>query len=118
MGEFEARLDEIEARFRAVEAEMSLPEVAAEPDRLRTLGKTYAELGDVVRPYREYRAATAEAAEAHELAEYESDEEAASFYREEAERAEATAAELRAALELLLVPKDPNDGKDVIVEVR
>jgi peptide chain release factor 1 len=118
MGEFEAKLDEIEARFQAVEAEMSLPEVAAEPDRLRTLGKTYAELGDVVRPYRAYRAATAEAAEARELAEHEPDDEAASFYREEAERSEATAAELRAALELLLVPKDPNDGKDVIVEVR
>jgi peptide chain release factor 1 len=118
MGEFEARLDEIEARFQAVEAEMSLPEVAAEPDRLRTLGKTYAELGDVVRPYREYRAATVEATEARELAAHEPDDEAAGFYREEAERAEATVAELRATLELLLVPKDPNDGKDVIVEVR
>jgi peptide chain release factor 1 len=118
MGDFESRLDEIEARFRAVEAEMTLPAVAAEPDRLRSLGKTYAELGDVVHPYREYRAATTEAAEARELAEHETEVEAAAFYREEAERAEGTAAELRARLELLLVPKDPNDGKDVIVEVR
>jgi peptide chain release factor 1 len=118
MGEFEDRLDEIEQRHRAVEAEMASPGVAADPDRLRTLGKTYAELDEVVRPYREYRAALVEAADARELAAQEQDEEAASFYREEAERADERAAALRSQLELQLVPKDPNDGKDVIVEIR
>jgi len=118
MGDFEARLDEIEARFEAVQAEMATPGVASDPDRLRSLGKAYAELGDVIRPYREYRAALVEAADARELAAQEPDAEAAAFYLEEAERAEAAASELRARLEHLLVPKDPNDGKDVIVEVR
>ena len=118
MGDFEARLDEIEARFEAVQAEMSSPAVATDPDRLRTLGKTYAELEDVIGPYRAFRAVVTEAAEARELAANETDEEAAAFYREEAERAEAAATDLRSKLELLLVPKDPNDGKDVIVEVR
>jgi peptide chain release factor 1 len=118
VGEFESRLDEIEARHQAIEAEMASPGVAADPDRLRVLGKSYAELEDVVRPYREYRAAMAEAADAQELAGQESDDEASAFYREEAERAEARATALRAQLELKLVPKDPNDGKDVIVEIR
>jgi peptide chain release factor 1 len=118
MGDFEARLDEIEARFEAVQAEMATPDVASDPDRLRELGKAYAELGEVVRPYREYRAALVEAAEARELAAQEQDAEATAFYAEEAERAETLASELRARLEHLLVPKDPNDGKDVIVEVR
>jgi peptide chain release factor 1 len=118
MGDFEAKLDEIEARFEAVQAEMSTPDVASNLDRLRTLGKTYAELEDVVRPYREYRALLAEAADARELAAQEPEEEAAAFYGEEAARAETQAAELRSRLEQLLVPKDPYDGKDVILELR
>jgi peptide chain release factor 1 len=118
MGEFEDRLGEIEERHTAIEAEMASPGAAVDPDRLRTLGKTYAELEEVVRPYREYRAALVESADARELASQELDEEAAAFYRDEAERADARAEALRAQLEMQLVPKDPNDGKDVIVEIR
>jgi peptide chain release factor 1 len=115
---FEDALAEIEARFEAVQAELGLPETAGEPDRLRALGRTFAELQEIVHPYREYREALREANEARELAAVEDDPDAASFFLGEAEAAESRAAELRSKLEMLLVPKDPDAGKDVIVEIR
>jgi len=114
----DARLQEIEERFERVQAEMASPEVAHDPDRLRALGRDFAELADVVRPYREYVAARSQAEEALALARDETDPEMASYFGEEAQKAEARATELQARLEELLVPKDPNDGKDVIVEIR
>ena len=116
--EISERLPEIEARYERVEAEMSSPEVAGDPDALRRLGKEYAELGVIVLPYREHRAALEHAAEARAMAASETDPEMAAFLREEAEAADAKAEELRARLEELLVPRDPNEGKDVLVEIR
>jgi peptide chain release factor 1 len=114
----ESKLDEIEARYEALEAQMSSPEVAADGERLRELGKAFAELREIVVPYREYRSALQQAAEARELAAGESDQEMAAFFREESERADRRAAELRGRLEELLVPRDPNDDRDVVVEIR
>jgi peptide chain release factor 1 len=116
--DFEVRLREIEARYEQVQAEMASPESARDPERLRRLGKDFAELHEVVAPYREYQAAARQAEEARTMARSESDPEMAGFLREEAEAAEARMSELRAALEELLVPKDPNDAKDVLLEIR
>ena len=116
--DFDARLREIEARFEQIQAEMASPEVAANPDRLRVLGRDFAELHDVVAPYREYLTAKRQAEDARGLAKDETDPEMAAYLREEAEGAEAKIAELRARLEGLLIPKDPNDAKDVLVEIR
>ena len=112
------RLAEIEDRHERLQAEMAEPDVARDQDRLRRLGKDLAELGEIVVPYREYRSALRQAEEARGLAKEESDPEMAAFLREEAETADARASELRSRLETLLVPKDPNDGKDVVVEIR
>jgi peptide chain release factor 1 len=112
----DAKLEEIEVRYESVGREMSA--ATGDPDRLRELGRTFAELGDIVGPYREYKQAMAQALDARDLAKREADPEMAAYFREEAERAEARSGELRARLEQLLSPKDPNDGKDVILEVR
>jgi len=112
------RLVEVEARFEQVQAEMASPETASNPSRLRSLGKAYAELDAVVRPYREYRRAMDDAREATELAAAEPDAEMAEAFEEEARSATERADALRAQLERLLVPTDPNDGKDLIVEIR
>jgi peptide chain release factor 1 len=114
----ERRLHEVEARFEQVQAEMASPEAAADSDRMRTLGKAYAELEEIVRPYREYRQAAADAEEACELASVETDPEMAEAFEEEARSASERADALRAELEQLLVPKDPNDGKGLILEIR
>ena len=116
--DLEARLVEVEARYEAVSAEMAAPETSADPEKLRTVGKTFSDLEEIVRPYRQFREVSRAAEDARELAKGESDPEMEAFFREEAERAEARADELRAQLELLLVPKDTNDGKDLVVEIR
>lgn len=116
--DIDARLDDIEARFDALSAQMADPVVTADPDNLRRLGKDLAELGEIVRPYRAFRQAKREAEEARALAGSETDGDMAAYLRAEAESAELRADTLRATLEELLVPKDPNDAKDVVVEIR
>src|SRR5919206_184382 len=107
--DLDERLAEIEARFDAVEADMSSPDVASDVDRLRRLGKDHAELAEIVVPYRELKDVRRQAEEARSLAKEESDAEMAAFLRDEADTADARAAELRSRLEELLVPRDPND---------
>jgi peptide chain release factor 1 len=114
----EDRLQEIEARFEQIQAEMASLEAATDHDRMRTLGRLFAELEQIVRPYREYRRASADVAEARELAAAEADTEMAEAFEEEARSAAERAEALRARLEQLLVPKDPNEGKDLILEIR
>jgi len=114
----EDRLNEIEARFEQIQAEMSSLEAATDHDRMRTLGQLFAELEQIVQPYREYRRAAADEAEARELAAAEPDAEMAEAFEEEARSASQRAETLRGRLEKLLVPKDPNAGKDVILEIR
>jgi peptide chain release factor 1 len=114
----DGKLEEIEARYERVAADMATPETTSDPERLRTLGKQFSELQAVVTPFRAYKEAREHAAEARELEAAETDPEMAAYLREEAERLEARVLDLRAQLELLLVPKDPNEGKDLIVEIR
>jgi len=112
------RLADIEERYERVQAEMASPELAQDRDRMRRLGKDLSELGEIVVPYREYRATLAHSQEARAMASEEADPEMAAFLLEEAAAGDARAGELRSRLEELLVPKDPNDGKDVLVEIR
>jgi peptide chain release factor 1 len=114
----DARLAEIEARYQAVSTQMSSPDVAADPERLRELGRTFAELREIVEPFREYRAALRQAEDAREMVAAESEPEMLAYLKQEAADAERRADELLAKLEVLLVPRDPNDGKNVVLEVR
>ena len=110
------RLEEIEARYEQVQADMASPGAATDPEQLRDLGRAYAELADVVGPYRELKTVLGQIDDARAMAS--DDPEMATYVAEETERLEARAAELRGRLEQLLVPKDPNEGKDIIVEIR
>jgi peptide chain release factor 1 len=116
--DLESRLSDVEERYEQLSAEMASPDVAADRDRLRRLGKDLAELGEIVGPYREFKEARRQAEEAGAMAASEQDPEMATYLRQEAEAAGDRAASLQARLELLLVPKDPNDARDVIVEIR
>ena len=116
--DFETRLADVEARYEQVSTEMASPGASTDPERLRTLGRAFSELETIIEPYRAYRDALDQAHDAHELAKGEVDPEMEAFFREEAERADARVAELKSTLERLLVTKDPNDGKDLIVEIR
>jgi peptide chain release factor 1 len=112
------RLDEIERRYEDLTRELASPEVASDPSRLRQLGRAHAELSDIVRTYRAYREALRQAEEARSLAKEEKDREMAEFFRAEAETADGAGEELKRQLEVLLLPKDPNDERDVVLEIR
>jgi peptide chain release factor 1 len=111
------RLAELEARHEDIGRELSTPEVASDPRRLADLGRELARLDPVVVRLREWRAIQAELDGARAMAD-DADEELRAMARDEIERLSATANELEAGLRLLLVPRDPNDDRDVIVEVR
>jgi peptide chain release factor 1 len=112
------RLDDIERRYEELTRELSRPEVSSDPARLRELGKKHAELGEVVSVYRQYRSALEQAEEAQAMANDERDLEMGEYLRGEQAGAERRGEELRRRLEQLLIPKDPNDEKDVLVEIR
>ena len=112
------RLDQIETRYNEVQAKLQDPEVAARPDQLRELGKLNAELETIVLTYRRYRRALAEAAEARQISREEADPEMRAMAEQEYDSQQARALELEAELRVLLLPKDPNDDKSVIVEIK
>ena len=116
--EIDARLEDVERRYDELTARMADPATSANPDLLRRTGKDLAELEAIVVPFRRYREARRQAEEARALAAAEADGEMVTYLRGEADAADRAATELRAALEELLVPKDPNDEKDVVVEIR
>ena len=116
--DLERRLGDIEARHERISAEMAEPGVTSDHERLRSLGKAFAELDAIVKPYAAYREAMHQAADARDMASAEHDPDMVAFLEGEAAQAEERAARLRAELEALLVPSDPNDGKDLIVEIR
>jgi peptide chain release factor 1 len=112
------RLDEIERTYEDVERQLADPEVIADHTRLVELSRRHAELGEVVRAYRAWRSAGDDLAAARELLREERSADGRALLEEELADAQARQAALDAQLRKALVPKDPNDDKDVIVEVR
>jgi peptide chain release factor 1 len=111
------QLDQIEDRFRDVEAQLADPEVAADGARYTALAKQHAKLADVVATFQRWRQAGEDLATFREMAD-EADPEDRAALRAEIDELGATRASLEEELKLLLVPKDPNDDRDVILEVR
>jgi peptide chain release factor 1 len=112
------RLDQIEAKYEELQARLSDPQVTSSPDALRELGKANAEIENIVLSYRRYKQALAEAASARQMAQEESDKEMKAMAETEHDIQLATAARLEAELRVLLLPKDPNDDKSVVVEIK
>jgi peptide chain release factor 1 len=111
------RLAKIAQEFSEVEAELASPEVSADPARLRELSKRHKELAEVVAAFHQLQAARADAEAAESLmAETEGDER--EELRGELDAAQTRIGELEAELQGLLLPRDPNDGRNVIVEIR
>ncbi|MFA9430153.1 peptide chain release factor 1 [Egicoccus sp. AB-alg2] len=111
------KLEQLEARFRDLEAQLGDPEVVSDGQRYTTVAKQHAELADVVAAYRDWRATGDDLEAAREmLAESAGDD--AALVKAELDELTVRRAELEDRLKLLLVPRDPNDDKDVIVEIR
>ena len=114
----EARLAEIEAQAVEVQERLMDPEVVVDPEALRRYGKELARLEPVVDVVRRLRAARDELQGARELRDDEADPELRELARTEVERLETLEAGLSEELRVLLLPRDPNDERDVIVEIR
>ena len=112
------RLDDFEAELEKLESQ--LPELYATGDQAaaREAGRRHAELKPVVDAYREYRRTEADVADARELLGAETEPEMLEYLQGELAEREARLNELESTLKELLVPRDPNDGKNVIVEIR
>ena len=112
------RLDTIAARHREIESEMARPEVASDYEKLAALAREQSQSRELVDTYQAYLDAERAAGEARDLARAEKEPEMAEFLRGEQQGAEARAAELEETLRELLLPRDPNDDRDVLVEIQ
>ena len=111
------RLAELEARYEEISRQLSTPEVAGDPAALADLGREMARLEPVVAGLRLWRGIQTQLEQAHSMAD-DPDEEMRAMAREEVERLSAQSTQLEADLRTRLVPRDPNDDRDVIIEVR
>ncbi|MBV8897879.1 MAG: peptide chain release factor 1 [Acidobacteriaceae bacterium] len=115
--QYRDRLNEAEARYNELTARMADPAIINDSDQYRKTAKAQSELAELVTKYREYQKAERELTDAR-LMLTESDPELQQMAELEVTRLEPELAALQQELELLLLPKDPNDEKNVIVEIR
>ncbi len=113
-----ARLEELEAAFTEVEARLADPELLADASAYADVARRHSELRSIVDRFHAWQRAQADSTEAAELAATEEDAEMATELATMATERAAEAATLEERLRLDLVPKDPADQKDVIVEIR
>lgn len=111
------KLEEIADRFREVEGLLADPRVIKDQARYRALSKEHAELAEIVAVYDRFRRLEEETAGSRELLQ-DSDQEVRDMARGEIAELETRLAELGMQLKQLLIPKDPNDTKNIILEVR
>ena len=112
------RLDDMLVRFEELLQELNDPHVVEDQNRFRKLMKEQTELAPVVEAYREYKAAKQDAEDSLSMLEEERDEEMREMLKEELSSAREKTGEMEKRLKVLLLPKDPNDDKNVIVEIR
>ena len=112
------KLEQTEKLYRELEQKLADPGLPARQEEWKKLSKQHAELGPVVEKYREYRAVQAERGELEAMLAGEKDPELAELTREELRAAEEKLSALEEELKILLLPKDPNDDKNVILEIR
>jgi peptide chain release factor 1 len=112
------QLDAVRARYDAITARLADPAVLSDLQELQRLSKEQAQLRELVDLYNAYRRAERAIAEARQVLDEAKEPEMQEYARQELERQQAEHARLEAALKVALVPRDPKDEKDVIVEIR
>ena len=112
------KLAEVESRYLELESLMGDPEIATDYERVAELAKERSSLQDIVDAYRQYQRGAAELDDARELLQAADEAEMRELASEEVAALEASNANLLEKLRLMLLPKDPRDNKNVIVEIR
>ena len=111
-------IDRLEAtleKYNSLTEELSKPEVLSDVKKMTSLSKEQASLADIIEKYKEYKKVVSDINDAKEMLD---DKEMAAFAKEEISRLETEKENLEKELEVLLLPKDPNDDKNTIVEIR
>ena len=112
------RLEDLVARLDELQLSLSDPSVISDQDKFRRLMKEQAELSPIVEKYLEYKNAKQTIEDSLMMLDEESDEELRELAKEELNDAKALVEKCENELKILLLPKDPNDDKNVIVEIR
>ena len=112
------KLAEVEKRYEKIEKDLSDPDVISNVETYTSLLKERSSIADVVEKYREYKEAQKNEKEAEELLASESDPEMLELASEELKNSKEDLERLENELKVLLLPKDPNDDKNVVVEIR
>lgn len=115
--DFGKKLEEVEKTYVELERLLTLPEVVRDPHELQKAAKRHSDLSPIVETYRLYQRARADLNGARELFDTD-DSEMKEMAREEISRLEDLIADLENRIGVLLIPKDPNDDRSVIVEIR
>ena len=112
------KLDDLVLRYEEIMNLLSEPDVAADTRRFRDLMKEQSDLAPIVNAYKEYKKCRQDIDDSLAMLEEENDEEMREMVKEELSASRKRLEELERELKILLLPKDPNDDKNVIVEIR
>jgi len=112
------RLDQIESRYEELTRALASPEVISDSAKYQKTAKAHSEITPVVERYREYKDLKRGIADSRTLLSQEKDPEMRAYAQEELDKLEARVNGVEEELKVLLLPKDPNDEKDVILEIR
>jgi peptide chain release factor 1 len=112
------RLDQIEARYEELNKALASPEIVTDSARYQKTAKAHSEIAPMVEKYREYKDLKRGIAESKAVLADEKDPAMRTYAQEELDKLEARVGQVEADLKVLLLPKDPNDEKDIILEIR
>ena len=112
------KLEDLLIRFEEIMGELNEPTVANNQERFRKLMKEQSDLTPIVNAYKEYKKSKQDVEDSLVMLDEESDEDMREMLKEELNTAKKRIEELEQELKVLLLPKDPNDDKNVIVEIR
>jgi len=111
------RIKNIQGRFIEIESSLSNPDIAKQLNKMEALGREHAELRPIIDLGRKYESIIADLNDAYQMVK-EKDEDVVAFAKDQIAELSQQLAELESELTLALLPKDPNDGKNVIIEIR
>ncbi len=112
------KLEELNKRYEELNVELSRPEVVSDPARLKKAAKEQSGLDEIIKAYRVLTDVIAEMADLDQIVEAGEDPELTAMAREDLRTLEERRADLEEELNVLLLPKDPNDSKNTFLEIR
>ena len=112
------RLDQIEARYEELTNALASPEIIGDSSKYQKTAKAHSEISPVVEKYREYKDLTKGISESKAVLAEEKDPEMRAYAQEELDKLESRVATVQEELKVLLLPKDPNDEKNIVLEIR